>query len=195
MARETGLEVAITAIAGDHIVFLAKAGEPSARGVPVHIGQRVPLRPPIGSVFVAWGGAEAWLAQADAPDRLREVLETVRQRGYSVALEAETRQQLGHALNDLAGHPSDDRLNSRVGELVSGLSEREYQLAQVDPDRLYEVSMIAAPIFGSSGQAALAITLQGFDHGLSGGELTALGERLRDVALVVTKRTRGRVPA
>jgi DNA-binding IclR family transcriptional regulator len=195
LARETGLEVAVTAPAGDHIVFLAKAGEPSARGVPVHIGQRVPMIPPVGSVFVAWGDAEAWLAQAHDPDRLREVLETVRRRGYSVALEAEARQRLGHALNDLAANPSDDELKSRVGRLVSALSERRYQLQQLKTDRRYEVSMIAAPIFGPAGQAALAITLQGFDGGLAGSEIASLGERLRDVALVVTKRTRGRVPA
>jgi DNA-binding IclR family transcriptional regulator len=195
LAHETGLEVAVTAPAGDHIVFLAKAGEPSARGVPVHIGQRVPLIPPIGSVFVAWGGADAWLAQAHNPDRLREVLEIVRRRGYSIALEADARQQLGHALNDLAANPSDDRLSSRVGKLVSDLSERRYQLHQLKADRHYAVSMIAAPIFGSAGQVALAITLQGFADGLPGTEIAALGERLRDVALVATKRTRGRVPA
>ena len=195
LARETGLEVAVTAPAGDHIVFLAKAGEPSARGVPVHIGQRVPMIPPIGTVFVAWGDAEAWLAQAHDPERLRDVLETVRRRGYSVALEADARKRLGHALNDLAANPSDDELKSRVGRLVSDLSERRYQLHTLKNDRRYEVSMIAAPIFGSAGQAALAITLQGFDGGLAGSEIAGLGERLRDVALVVTKRTRGRVPA
>ena len=29
LARETGLEVAVTSVAGDHIIFLARAGDPS----------------------------------------------------------------------------------------------------------------------------------------------------------------------
>ncbi len=194
LAHETGLEVALTAPGGEHIVFLARAGEPSAHGVPVHIGQRVPLVPPIGSVFVAWGNAESWLAKAVDPQRLREVLEVVRRRGYSVALEAEARQQLGHAVDGLAADPSNEQLRAEVEHLVSGLGERQYQLHQLDAGRRYDVSMIAAPIFGTAGQVVLAMTLLGFKGKLSGSKVAELGERLRDVALVVTKRTRGRRP-
>ncbi len=195
LAKQTGLEVALTAPGGGHIVFLARAGEPSAHGVPVHIGQRVPLVPPIGSVFVAWGNAESWLAKAVDPARLREVLDVVRRRGYSVALEAGTRQRLGHAVDDLAGHPSDEQLRAEVELLVSGLGEREYQLHQVETARRYDVSMIAAPIFGSAGQVVMAMTLLGFDGKLAGAEVAEFGELLRDAALVVTRRTRGRRPA
>lgn len=195
LAQQMGLEVALTAPGGEHIVFLARAGEPSAHGVPVHVGQRVPLVPPIGAVFVAWGNAQSWLAGAADPGRLREVLEVVRLRGYSVALEAETRQQLGHAVDDLATNPSNDQLRTQVEQLVSGLGEREYQLHQVDPAERYDVSMIAAPIFGAASQVVLAMTLLGFEGKLSGSRVTELGERLRDVALVVTRRTRGRKPA
>jgi DNA-binding IclR family transcriptional regulator len=195
LATETGLEVALTAPAGEHIIFLGHAGEPSPRGVPVHVGQRVPLVPPIGSVFVAWGEAEAWLARADDPERLQRVLDVVRRRGYSVALEAEARQQLGHALDGLAAEPSNDELKSKVNRLVSALGEREYQLQRVNAQRRYDVSMIAAPIFGSTAQVVLVMTLLGFDGGLLGSEIAELGERLRDVALVVTKQTRGRIPA
>ena len=195
LAQQAGLEVALTAPGGEHIVFLARAGEPSAHGVPVHVGQRVPLVPPIGSVFVAWGNAEAWLAKAMDPARLREVLEVVRRRGYSVALEAETRQQLGHAVDRLAADPSNCQLRAEVEMLVSGLGEREYQLQLLERTRHYDVSMIAAPIFGPAGHVVLAMTLLGFDGKLSGSEIAELGERLRDAALVVTRRTRGRRPA
>ncbi len=195
LARETELEVAVTAPAGDHIVFLARAGEPSARAVPVHVGQHVPFVPPLGSVFVAWGDATDWLARSDDPETLREVLEAVRGRGYSVALEAQARQRLGHALNELAAEPSDQRLRTTVDSLVTDLSEREYQLRRLTPDRRYDVSMIAAPIFGPAGQAVLALSLLGFPAGLPANEVAAYGERLRDRALVVTKRSRGRVPS
>jgi DNA-binding IclR family transcriptional regulator len=195
LARETGLEVALTALAGDHIIFLARAGEPSARGVPVHVGQRVPFVPPLGSVFVAWGGAESWLAQSPDPAPWAAVLEAVRSRGYSVALEADARQQLGHALNDFAADPSREELRSRVDDLISDLGDRAYQLQVLDPARCYDVSMIAAPIFGPAGDVVLAMSAIGFDRALAGSRIAEFGERLRDTALVVSRRTRGRVPA
>src|SRR5581483_1654035 len=81
LARETGLEVAVTTVAGDDIVFLARAGDPSPRAVPVHVGQHVPFVPPLGSVFVAWGdGADTWLARAEDPASLEPILEAVRHR-------------------------------------------------------------------------------------------------------------------
>ncbi len=98
LARETKVEVAVTTRAGNDIVFLAAAGEPSARGVPVHVGQRVPFNPPLGSVFVAWGHANAWLQRAnDDSGGLAAVLGAVRRRGYSVALEIDVRRALGYA--------------------------------------------------------------------------------------------------
>ncbi len=195
LAAEASLEVAVTAAAGSHIVFLARAGDPSARGVPIHVGQRVPLVPPLGSVFVAWGGADAWLAQADDPDALRDVLETVRGRGYSVAIEADARKALGHALDDLAAGPANEQLRASVEGLVTELGRREYQVRELAPARPYQVSMIAAPVFGPAAEVALALTLVGFEGELLGREIAAFGERLRDVGLVVTQRSRGRVPA
>jgi DNA-binding IclR family transcriptional regulator len=195
LAHTTGLEVAVTAAAGTSIVFLARAGEPSARGIPIHVGQHVPLVPPLGSVFVAWGGHEAWLAHAEDPEPLAAVLECVRRRGYSVALEADARKGLGHALDDLAGLPADDRRQATVAQLVADLGRRDYQLRDIDPAVRYDVSMIAAPVFGPGGEVVLALTLLGFTAGLLGSAVAAYGEQLRDAALIVTKRSRGRVPS
>ena len=55
--------------------------------------------------------------------------------------------------------------------------------------------MIAAPVFGPTGEVVLAMSLLGFAAGLTAAEVIDLGERLRDVALVVTKRCQGRVPS
>ena len=57
------------------------------------------------------------------------------------------------------------------------------------------MSLIVAPIFGPSANVILALTLLGFDHPLSAEEIGELGGKLRDVGLVVTKRSRGRPPS
>jgi DNA-binding IclR family transcriptional regulator len=195
LAKEVGLEVAVTAPAGDDIVFLARAGEHQARGMAVHVGQRVPLVPPLGSVFMAWGGAEPWLARAEDPARMQAVLDGVRGRGYSIALEADARRGLSDALDDLADAPADAALRGSVDELVVELGHGDYQVQELDPGRTYDVSMVAAPVFGSAGEVVLALTLVGFAAGLPGDRVAAFGEQVRDVALVVTKRSLGRVPA
>jgi DNA-binding IclR family transcriptional regulator len=194
LAAQTGLEVAVTAPAGDHIVFLARAGEPSPRGISALVGQRVPLVPPLGSVFVAWGDARGWLAQAADPASLEAVLAAVRARGYAVGLEAEAGRGLNLALHDLSSRPRDDHLPEAINAYVAELGTELYQPAELVASRSYQVWHVAAPIFGSDGQVVLALTLLGFDGKLKGRTISAHGERLRDTGLVVTKRSRGRVP-
>jgi DNA-binding IclR family transcriptional regulator len=125
---------------------------------------------------------------------MRGVLDGVRARGYSIALEAEARRGLGAALDDLAEKPADARLRGTVDELVADLGRREYQVRELDNTRAYDVSMIAAPVFGASGEVVLALTLIGFAPGLTGEQVAAHGERVRDAGLVVTKRSHGRLP-
>lgn len=194
LAADLGLEVAVSAPAGDDIVFLARAGDLQPRGIPVHVGQRVPLTPPLGSVFVAWTDAEGWLSRSDRPEQLREVLVGVRERGFSVALEHETRQALGTALEQLADAPGTGGLRATVAGIVSDLDHRDYQLREIDPAATYDVSMIAAPVFGPAADVVLALSLVGFPARLRGSVLLEHGERARDAALVVTRQSGGRIP-
>src|SRR5690606_11585732 len=113
----------------------------------------------------------------------------------SVALEADARRGLGLALDDLADRPTDAGLRGTVDELVAELGRREYQVRDLGDTRTYDVSMIAAPVFGTSGEVALALTLVGFQPGLAAPLVAALGERVRDVALVLTRRSGGRLPS
>lgn len=195
LARTLQLEVTVSAPAGNEIVFLARTGAHRARAIPVHVGQRVPLVAPLGSVFKAWGDASSWLATADDPDGLAAVLREVRSRGYSVALEHEARRGLGAALDHLADVPADRAVRAEVAAHVADLGHREYQLHELRPERRYDVSMVAAPVFGAAGEVALALTLLGFPPGLSAAEIAAYGEAVRDTGLIVTKASGGRAPA
>ncbi len=186
LARGTGLEVTLTAPAGDHIVFLVRAGDPSPRGVSALVGQRVPLLPPVGSVFVAWGDANGWLSRARNPASLEAVLAAVRHRGFSVGLDAPARRGLNVALHDLSLHPTQDDLRDSLNSYVTDLETGTYQPAEISPSLLYDVSHIAAPIFGSDGQVVLALTLIGFEASLRGRSVIAYGEQVRDAGLVVT---------
>jgi DNA-binding IclR family transcriptional regulator len=197
LSEELNLEVAVTAVAGDDIVFLARAGERRARGMAVHVGQRVPLVPPLGSVFIAWADSErvaTWLEHSSNSKKSSAVLAAVRARGYSVALDDNARRGLGDALDRLADMPVDPASRGNVDESVIELGHSEYQVAKLDPRRSYDVAMLAAPVFDAAGTAALALTLLGFEPGLDADRVAAYGERLRDAGLVVTKQSLGRIP-
>jgi DNA-binding IclR family transcriptional regulator len=195
LAERARLEVAITTLAGDdQILFLARAGRPTPRGVPIHVGQRMPFEPPLGAVFVAWTDADGWLAKAEDPEPLRELLGRVRADGYSIALEAQRRIELSHALDDLASLPNDTGRQRAVSSLITELRRRQYHASALEPASRYDVSVIAAPVFGASGETVLALTMHGFAGGLTGKAILALAGELRDTALVITKETHGRVP-
>jgi DNA-binding IclR family transcriptional regulator len=194
LARETGLEVTVTAVAGEHIAFLARAGEPTGRAAPVHVGQRVPFVPPIGAVFAAWGDADRWLALSADPAPLRQALERIRAHGYSVALEAAARERLGHVLDEMAVDPSKARLHATVDALVAELGTRRYHVVDLEPATEYDVSMISAPVFDAAGQVVVSLTLLGFGKGMIGASVAEHAERLRDAASAATWRSHGRPP-
>ena len=89
LAAELGTEVVLTARTLDEIVFVARAGEPSPHGPALREGERVPLVPPFGAVFMAFADpadVEEWLARTpdgagEAVARCRDALELVRARG------------------------------------------------------------------------------------------------------------------
>jgi DNA-binding IclR family transcriptional regulator len=178
LSEELDLGVAVTALAGDDIMFLARVGEYRARELAVHVGQRIPLVPPVGAVFVAWLDPEPWLARAADRAAMEAVLDDVRERGWAVALETDAHRAR----------------RGSVEELMADLDASEY-VGPLDTGRTYDVVMIAAPVFGRHGDSLVSITLLGMEPGLSADQVAAYGARVRDAGLVATRRSGGRAPA
>jgi DNA-binding IclR family transcriptional regulator len=203
LAAELGLEVTVTARAGTEIVFVAMAGPRQPHGPVLHAGQRVPLVPPLGSVFLAWAppaDVEAWVQRAADTlsaaelDEVRRSLEVVRARGYDIALEAPARRSLEEALAVQAGAPLDE-LRLSLEDAIAKLGHATYRILSVDPNRSYEVAMITAPVFGPDGDVLVALTIVGLPPKLRGRVALDYAERLRGIALVVTKESHGRIPS
>lgn len=192
LSREFDLECVASAAIADEIVILARAGTPRPLGINVEPGQRLPLAPPLGTVFVAWSDAQAidrWLShvgpeqsQADL-ERYRQALATVRERGYSVALGGEGQQRLVQALQD-AGH-----------EPKGARGSEEYALVELAGDSRYRINHIGAPVFGPRGEVSLALFLIGFRGQIAAEAVPRYADRLREAADAVTVALRGRHPA
>lgn len=93
LADHLGADCSIMTKVGDEAVFVMAdtRGEDEAGGLA--IGHRIPLIPPIGTVFYAHApeqDVERWLSHAKATDvddaRCRTKLAAVRERGYSLSL-------------------------------------------------------------------------------------------------------------
>ncbi len=196
-AAALGQPAVLSAVVGRDIVILV--GGPAAP-----TGQRIPLEPPLGSVFLAWGvqaAVDAWLTAADPPDRagLTAVLATVRDRGFAVGLQAGSRQRLGKAMAELRHPDTIDRappaaLRRLVRELLDELGHEGPLLAEIDPATNYLVDDVAAPVFGPDGRVELAITVVGFEEELTGRELIRIGHSVRDAADRATATRGGTLP-
>jgi DNA-binding IclR family transcriptional regulator len=158
-------------------VILASAGTPRPHGINIQPGQRLPLVPPRGTVFVAWADRETidhWLGQV-GPEvtngdlaRYRQALEIVRERGYSVGLGGEGQQRLVEALAE-AGHGPDP-------------GSGEYALIELAEAPTYRINHIGAPVFGPDGEVVLALFLIGFRGQIPAEEVPRYADRLRDAA-------------
>ena len=204
IGAQTGLECLASAVVGNEIVILAKNGTPAPLAASVGIGARVPLVPPLATVFFAWSSETAviaafsWAAELDgtSPSLLTESyragLAAVRERGYSIGLENPVRERLGRALaSQLASGHSGGASNA---QLVSRLADEDYQLIETGGGP-YWLNHLAAPVFDAQGRVSLAMTLVGFPSQLTADEVHDLGRRLRTAADRVTAAVHGSVPS
>ena len=97
VSDELGVQCVASATIGEEIVLLGRSGDPEPLGLSVQVGQRLPLVPPLGTVFLAWSGADEidrWLrhlgpgAADEQLARYRHAVAAVRRRGYSIGLDA-----------------------------------------------------------------------------------------------------------
>ena len=200
LSRQHGVELLVTAPAGDEIVALLRAGPRHPHGLEV--GRRVPLVPPLGSVFVAWASpeeVESWLGRAgpgagvDDIERYRRSLRTVRDRGYSVTLQPLASAALRDAVAEIAERPTAAARRS-LDEIIGELGHGNYHLDDLEAAGASNVGMIAAPVFDAEGRAVLALALSDFPRPLAPDEIVAWANRLRDAALVITRQTHGHAP-
>lgn len=155
LADELGMPVFLARRIDEQAITVVEYGWPSSRrGAPTEqtvdlpTGSRIALRPPICREFIAWEGDEVrrrWLDRAVAEDRprLRDALDAVAARGFSVERVTDEHRAVIDALATMSSVP--EPLRRRVGALVSELTAVDYL-----PDELSgEVGAVTvgAPVF------------------------------------------------
>jgi DNA-binding IclR family transcriptional regulator len=199
LSADLGLDCVASAAIHGEIVILTRTGTPGPFGINVQPGQRIPLTPPLGTVFVAWSPPEEidrWLASVGPSvpggrlERYRAAVEEVRARGYSIGLARGEYRRLVEALR-AAG---DDGPRASMEEGVEGLRTDEYALIELDRAESYRLNHIGAPVFGPDGDVALALFLIGFQDQIPAEQVPKYADRLMEACATITRAIKGREP-
>ena len=193
VGNELGAQCVASTAMGGEIVLLATAGPVQAIGLTAHVGARVPLVPPLGTVFMAWADpadVDAWVRRlgqnADELEleRYRRALDAVRRRGYALGLDAVA---MAHVNRALLEHDDPHRY-------ILELGHAEYVLTELEPDASQRVFLVAAPVFSADAKVALALTVFGFEAPVAADAVLGHAERLLQATRSVTAAIGGRAP-
>jgi len=179
---------------GDDIVILEVAGRDRPFGMSIQPGHQLPLVPPVGTVFIAWSSEteiERWLGRggdevATNETTYRAALEAVRRRGCSLSVDGPARARLEEALTLGEQGP--------VAEAVHDLVRQRYFLLDVEEGAEYELSFVAAPIFGPDGRVVLAVTVYDLPPTSSAADVEDLITKVLSVTAAITAAVGGVVP-
>ena len=194
MADEFGVQCVASRIMGTEIVIIAHTGTREPLGQTLSVGHRLPFVPPLGTVFVVWSqpaDIDVWLrrlgpgAMRTELVRYKQAITAVRERGFSIGLEADARRRLGRAVAER---------DPDVERIVEELGHEEYILMELERSVSYQLSLVAAPVFGPTGDVVMAVAMFGFRDPLDAVELTRAGNRVVSATHAITDALHGRAP-
>ena len=168
----------------------------------IPVGETLPMRPPLGMLFVAWGSEadiDAWLDLDPAltpahRSRFHEQAGAVRRLGFVV--EARPRTMEDAAFARVIDDRTSPRRDGKLMELLADHGPAEHILTDLgdDGDRHHDVHVIGAPTFGPSGVAAHSISVIGFRGPVAGDEIRRVGDAVRATADRITADLGGTPP-
>src|ERR1700742_3090652 len=152
LAEATGRQCVASTVLGGDMVIIAKAGNAGPLGVTMDIGARMPLRPPVGTVFVAWSdeaSIRSWLEEAvpyagPLMQQCLDALSAVRSQGYSVGM------SISDELSEEIWRPSAvtwASTDKQTRHAFEQLILNEYLVTELQPAQQYEIGNISAPVF------------------------------------------------
>lgn len=184
LAERTGLGSSICVPDGDEMVILDMAGDVQPRYLPSRIGRRIPLAPPLGTVFKAWSTpdeVQRWLSlmaseyDLDFEDQVR-VISTIRSRGYSLGSEQDFDIKLDAVVRRLEREDSD--LTGISVALMLADKIRAYRGAGDVDESARSVDYIVGPVFDHRGAVVMSVQLIGAPEQIALSQVDSLAATL-----------------
>lgn len=199
LARDLGLPVLLTTLAGDDILAVAAVAAPSGRRPSMRVGERLPLVPPIGAPFLAWSSQdaiEAWIARMAPPrnrkfiEQWRQDLALVRKRGYQVTLRTANTASFAALMANVASTRKAPEYKDRAIAQIHAWDERIFHPRSIEAKESYLVALIAAPIFDPRADTVFCLCLVGFTDRITGSAIKTYADRLTQACLHVMRNDR-----
>lgn len=176
LSAEHGVDCAVLAQVGGDVVFVLTSNQSEERTTP-SVGHRVPLVPPLGSVFLRDApdeDVEEWLARAPGQgpatvETFRRNLERVRERGYSMSLMPDPSVDRISLMSDYSSTdrlPQHERLMKQMISDTAALYEPD-----LDPHGTYHLHSIVVPVPGPVDTPPIAMRMSGLPAGATPGQV------------------------
>ena len=195
LSTDTGLATCLFIPSSNDLVIadLTHPDIPDTHPLPLQPGDHVEFGPPLGAVLMAWAGpyaVDTWRRRSPAgsadPDRIWQVLRTIRDRRFSVELSPLPRSEM-EAVTDFA--ISEVHGSRRAERLIGGqrpVMTPELMLGEINAAETYAPLSVSATCFDPGGAPVAALSALTMAEPLSGAGLTELGGRVRAAAHAIT---------
>jgi DNA-binding IclR family transcriptional regulator len=191
LSDDVNFECFAQARVDDQLIVVAGVG--GKDGLRTQIGRKLPFVPPHGAVFVAnnpemklpsdWSNLLQRFPEAD--NEYQGMLQRVRERGWSVVLNAPANEQVWAAIHEhISIAPTADTLK-KISGLVSNIIP-SYEPEEIRQSAIYNPRLIVAPVYKGE-QVVLSISLFGIEQGVSGAQVIEWAERLKLTATEISK--------
>ncbi len=174
LAAHLGAQVAASSTVGDEMVLLATAGRPGLMRPHLHRGPARPRPRPSGPC--SWRGpgpapsSIGWTGWAGGHARGQGAVAVGPGRGAGAGVRVNLEAVASNLKLSRALSGRDSRRRA-LAVAVEDLAHEEYLLQELEEAATYRLSQISAPVFGSDGAVALALTVVGLPEKLTGEEI------------------------
>ena len=172
-SAEVGATCAVLAKVASEIVTVLVA-DSATQPEGSTVGQRAPHIAPLGAAFLNRASEDEvadWIAHLEGSDdatlqQLRDNLETVRERGYSIALHSPASDERRGAMADYSAPDSLPSHARRIRGLIAA-SVQDYE-PTIDAEGTYDLYSVTVPVPDVVGGPLLCIRLTGLPQGADG---------------------------
>jgi flavin reductase (DIM6/NTAB) family NADH-FMN oxidoreductase RutF/DNA-binding IclR family transcriptional regulator len=197
LAEDLDVECVASAVVGEDMVLVARAGTLRSERLPTAVGQRIPFEPPLGTAFVAWASEparKAWFdrlgtaaTDTETVGALERTLAEVREAGWSVARGHRWHKQ---AAEVLAREQPDQHRNETAQEMhrLIATLPADYESPTAAAD---DVRTVSTPVLGPHGGVVLVLSVTVAGRRTLAADLPWTVEKLKAAAAAVSKALEG----
>lgn len=201
VARSLGCEAAVLVAANEHELTTAVSAYGGNAQPLESLGVRVPLMPPLGEAYVAWGDepvVEAWLGRASSQDpeviaKYRCRLAAVRESGFAVSRQRDDTEPSYADLKDAMREYAAGELTparERAVRSVIAESSTFFETFDLEDGATYDLGAIVVPVLEDNGRVALCLRASQLPRGLDSSTVREWVGTLQDAAATVARRLR-----